>query len=283
MATKKAPPRRNTDVIRCENCGEEYSTTYKRCPFCDERPGSQGRAPVGGRRVSGGGRSRRPNPMQLAGLVISLALIITAVVIVFTSLAPMIFHKTPSGDASGSGQSSSSQGVQGAEVTLNGLTLSRTEVALQAGEPYQLIATTDPADAQVTVEWTSSDTDVATVDQFGNVTNVYRGSDTVSVTITANIAPSGSGQEETGQGGQSAGTSGTLAPNTEAVITGASGGLNIRSGPGTNYEAKASTADGAVVTVLEDAGNGWCKIKYATGGGVYDEGYVMFQYLAANK
>ena len=50
-----------------------------------------------------------------------------------------------------------------------------------------------------------------------------------------------------------------------------------------NYEAKASTADGAVVTVLEDAGNGWCKIKYATGGGVYDEGYVMFQYLAANK
>ena len=68
MATKKAPPRRNTDVIRCENCGEEYSTTYKRCPFCDERPGGQGRAPVGGRRVSGGGRSHRPNPMQIAGL-----------------------------------------------------------------------------------------------------------------------------------------------------------------------------------------------------------------------
>ena len=35
---KKAPPRRN-DVIRCEKCGEDYSVTYKRCPFCDERPG----------------------------------------------------------------------------------------------------------------------------------------------------------------------------------------------------------------------------------------------------
>ena len=304
MATKKAPPRRNTDVIRCENCGEEYSTTYKRCPFCDERPGGQGRAPVGGRRVSGGGRSHRPNPMQIAGLVISLALIITAVVIVFTSLAPMIFHKTPSGDASGSGQSSNSQSTQGdrghpeqPDPEPNG------SGASGGGSPYQLIAATDPADAQVTVEWTSSDADVATVDQFGNVTNVYRGSDTVSVTITAtaggqtaqctvqctgdgsgaNIAPSGSGQEGSGQGGQSAGTSGTLAPNTEAVITGASGGLNIRSGPGTSYEAKASTADGAVVTVLEDAGNGWCKIKYATGGGVYEEGYVMFQYLAAKK
>ena len=70
-----------------------------------------------------------------------------------------------------------------------------------------------------------------------------------------------------------------VTPNSEAVITGAAGGLNIRSGPGTNYEPKASTTDGATVTVLEDAGNGWVKIKYATGGGNFDEGYVMYQYL----
>lgn len=241
--------------------------------------------------------------MQLAGLVISLALIITAVVIVFTSLAPMIFHKTPSGDASGSGPVLFQSGRPGGGGHPERSDSEPDRSGPSGGGAYQLIVTTDPADAQVTVEWTSSDTDVATVDQFGNATMCTGGCDTDSVTITAaaggqtaqcmvqctgdgsgiNIAPSGSGQEETGQGGQSAGTSGTLAPNTEAVITGASGGLNIRSGPGTNYEAKASTADGAVVTVLEDAGNGWCKIKYATGGGVYDEGYVMFQYLAANK
>lgn len=303
MATKKAPPRRNTDVIRCENCGEEYSTTYKRCPFCDERPGSQGRAPVGGRRVSGGGRSRRPNPMQLAGLVISLALIITAVVIVFTSLAPMIFHKTPSGDASGSGQSSSSQGVQGAEVTLNGLTLSPDRSGPSGGGALSAHCDHRPSgrpghggvDQQrhrcghCGPVWQC---DQCVPGERYRLRHHHRrsGGQTAQCMVQctgdgsgANIAPSGSGQEETGQGGQSAGTSGTLAPNTEAVITGASGGLNIRSGPGTNYEAKASTADGAVVTVLEDAGNGWCKIKYATGGGVYDEGYVMFQYLAANK
>ena len=40
-ADKKAPPRRN-DVIRCENCGEDYAITYKRCPFCDEKPGRAG-------------------------------------------------------------------------------------------------------------------------------------------------------------------------------------------------------------------------------------------------
>ncbi|MBS7219144.1 MAG: Ig-like domain-containing protein [Oscillospiraceae bacterium] len=303
MATKKAPPRRNTDVIRCENCGEEYSTTYKRCPFCDERPGNRGRTPVGGRRVSGNGRSYRPNPMQIAGLVISLALIITAVVIVFTSLAPMIFHKKPSGDGSDSGQPSSSQSVQGEEIAITGLTLSRTELSLQAGEPFQLSVITDPADAQIAVEWTSSNEQIATVDQYGNITNVYKGNDEVPVTIIASaggltasctvrctgdgtgekIDPTGVTSPEGGNSSSGAAASGTLAPNTEAMITGASGGLNIRSGPGTSYGPKASTTDGAIVTVLEDAGNGWCKIKYATGGGVYDEGYVMFQYLTAKK
>ena len=154
MATKKAPPRRNTDVIRCENCGEEYSTTYKRCPFCDERPGGRSYPPVGGRRVAGGSRSGRggqPNPLQVAGLVISLVLIIAAVVIVFTTLSPLLFGGTPSGSNSGGASVSTSTG----NVTLESLTLSRTDedqVALQAGESFQLTVTTVPEDAQVTVE-----------------------------------------------------------------------------------------------------------------------------------
>ena len=170
MATKKAPPRRNTDVIRCENCGEEYSTTYKRCPFCDERPGGRSYPPVGGRR---GGQ---PNPLQVAGLVISLVLIIAAVVIVFTTLSPLLFGGTPSGSNSGGASVSTSTG----NVTLESLTLSRTDedqVALQAGESFQLTVTTVPEDAQVTVEWTSSNEDIATVDEYGNITNVDKGSD----------------------------------------------------------------------------------------------------------
>ena len=61
----------------------------------------------------------------------------------------------------------------------------------------------------------------------------------------------------------------------------ASGGLNIRSGPGTSYEVQASTQNGAVVTVLEEAGDGWYHIRYATGGGNYEEGYVLGDYLTA--
>lgn len=35
----RAPGGVRSDVIRCDNCGEDYSVTYKRCPFCDAKPG----------------------------------------------------------------------------------------------------------------------------------------------------------------------------------------------------------------------------------------------------
>ena len=99
MAEKQAPsrrggastqnaPRRN-DVIRCDKCGEYYATTYKRCPFCDERPGRGGGS---GRRVAntrGGGYGGPVNPVQVVALVISLVLIIAALFIVFTKLLPL--------------------------------------------------------------------------------------------------------------------------------------------------------------------------------------------------
>jgi len=115
MASKQAPPRRN-EVIRCENCGEDYSVTYKRCPFCDERPGRGSRPAPSGRRVAGGRRGG-VNPLQVAGLVISLILIIAAMVIVFRAVAPLLGPRTPSGSqsssASGSSPGSSSQSTPG--------------------------------------------------------------------------------------------------------------------------------------------------------------------------
>ena len=42
QAPRKRQPLIRNDVIRCEKCGEDYSVTYKRCPFCDERPGRPG-------------------------------------------------------------------------------------------------------------------------------------------------------------------------------------------------------------------------------------------------
>ena len=71
--------RRNRDdrptMIHCEYCGEDYASTYKHCPFCDEMPlededydGDEDsvRRPRGGKRLvtntRGGGYGRAPRP-----------------------------------------------------------------------------------------------------------------------------------------------------------------------------------------------------------------------------
>ena len=304
---KKAPPRRN-DVIRCEKCGEDYSVTYKRCPFCDERPGRG----FSGKRVAGntrgGGYGGPVNPVQIVGLVISLVLIIAALFIVFTRIAPLFTgsssgggssvsagQSTPGGSTSqGAGSGSGTDGSQGdgstaePEVNVQSVTLSQSDFTLQPGEDQPITVAVVPVEAADSVVWTSSDPTVATVDQDGLVTNVNTGSDTTKVTITAACGDKsaectvycvGSGTGSSGGGTSTGG--GSLQPNSEATITGASGGLNIRSGPGTSYEVQASTQNGAVVTVLEEAGDGWYHIRYATGGGNYEEGYVLGDYLTA--
>lgn len=56
-----------SDLIHCDNCGEDYSSTYKRCPFCGTRPVN---TQSGGGRLAGGragqdyGRSRQPQPEE---------------------------------------------------------------------------------------------------------------------------------------------------------------------------------------------------------------------------
>ena len=128
MAEKQAPsrrggastqnaPRRN-DVIRCDKCGEYYATTYKRCPFCDERPGRGGGS---GRRVAntrGGGYGGPVNPVQVVALVISLVLIIAALFIVFTKLLPLFTQDKDGGSSSaGTSQSTSIGGSTSTPLT----------------------------------------------------------------------------------------------------------------------------------------------------------------------
>ena len=83
MATKQET--RRTDVIRCEYCGEDYSVTYKHCPFCDDRASyTKDRQSVGkgGKRVAtnkrGGGYGGSMQPVQIIGLALSIILIIAA-------------------------------------------------------------------------------------------------------------------------------------------------------------------------------------------------------------
>ena len=190
---EQQPSRRN-DVIRCERCGEDYSVTYKRCPFCDERPGRTG---ITGKRVNEYGGPA--NPIQIVGLVISLVLIVAALFIVIRYVGPLIFGNRGSqgetsvstsqsdGAVSGSasGSQSSAQEPEAPPVTVNALSLNRADFSLTAGERFQLVATVDPADAASALEWSCSDISVATIDEYGNVQNVNHDTATRTATLVA--------------------------------------------------------------------------------------------------
>lgn len=125
MADNRTSNKR-TDVVQCEFCGEYYSVTYKRCPFCDEIRAEQDQAnggsarsagksassaKSGGKRIapptgsssssgtsSGGGRSGGNrggggssfNVLRVIGVAIPLVLIVAAIYIIITVLGPMI-------------------------------------------------------------------------------------------------------------------------------------------------------------------------------------------------
>lgn len=127
---------RRSDVIRCEYCGEDYSVTYRHCPFCDDRASyGSDRAPArGGKRVAtnkrGGGYGGGMQPVQIIGLVLSVILIIAAVYIVFTVLSPLFGGGAPADESSVSmSQSEVSSSVPNVSTSEPGVSTSAPDVS----------------------------------------------------------------------------------------------------------------------------------------------------------
>ena len=81
-------------------------------------------------------------------------------------------------------------------------------------------------------------------------------------------------------GGDTTTPSGQIGPGTVVEVTGASGGLNIRSGPGTSYDILATVPNGGSVQVVASAGDGWYEITFTAVGGVTTTGYMKGEFLA---
>ena len=235
----------NTDeLIHCNVCGEEYSATYRRCPFCGERvdarpaadeeefddgyvfdgqalfddaPADDQASPnKGGKRLANGSNSKpigkgdrydppgQVNWVRIITFGISLVIIIAALIIVFTVFYPM----------------------------------------LRTGDEPNPSASTTPS---------SSQSEAPT--------------------------PSGS-QGPAPSDDPSPSPSAPVSDGISAYITGASGGLRVRSGPGTTYDVLATLRNGDEVTVLEALDNGWYKISYVGAGGADALGYVKSDYVA---
>lgn len=279
---------RRGEVIRCENCGEDYSVTYKRCPFCDERPG---RGSFSGKRVAntrGGGYGRPASTLKAAIWVGSFLVILAAAFIIYRFIGAPIFGGKPqapgnqssvsSQNPGGSGQSSADNSGGGSisdipTPAVEGITLSENDVTLEAGASNQLAANLLPVGVSGDVTWSSSDTSVATVDITGLVTNVNTAASTKKVTITAtcgDVSAEAVVYCKATVGGGSVPSSGT-----QGTIINAEKGLNIRSGPGTSYDKVASATNGARITVLGEE-NGWYKIIYSGN----KTGYVSKDYIS---
>ena len=91
-------------LIKCENCGEYYSATYKECPFCDDfeddyyeddyQETPRRRSTHGGRRLvtnkRGGGYGRGWSAGRILITLASIGMIVAAIWIVLTVVKPLI-------------------------------------------------------------------------------------------------------------------------------------------------------------------------------------------------
>ena len=243
MATKRTPGSR-PGLIRCDHCGEEYSESYRRCPFCAEYDADvkeetlriraetyggpkhtatgQRTAPTrtsysrGGKRVAYGNRRGGGYTKVSAGKIIawllSLIVIIAAIWIIATQVIPLIHNgeqvdpgamntpnsspsapventppvSTPTPTPSQEPEVSPSPQIPAGD-TAAGFTLNKSEFAFSSKypNPVTLKVTFSPAGTTATINWSSSDPDVAAVDSNGTVTyGAKRG----NAVITASMA-----------------------------------------------------------------------------------------------
>ena len=204
---------------RCPICGENYSDTYKSCPFFEEEAALQRgnqlhRGGKGGKRTSGGNKRGQPN---LLSPILVILILIMAALLVYLLFGDKIADKlggdqtedpateevTPKppvldendgengsengvdadnqGDAEGNGDSDAETDLSALPetLTMSYLGSPKTEFTMSVGDA-PIPLTASGGSGSYT--WSSSDESVATVDADGKVSAVAGGQATITVT-----------------------------------------------------------------------------------------------------
>ena len=197
------------DNLHCNRCGEEYSSTYHRCPFCQEAAAERRGRPIYRR----GKRLSKKERMAGAGGVLKLVALAVAACVALViffgdDIAQFMGIRTQhtgatqqdgqqlrpphnddtedDGTSSGGNDQSNDGGSTGEQEGQTGsegtvvlpLALNRTEFSIPAGETARLIAEGGSSE----IVWTSSNEEIAIV-KDGAVTGVAGG--TVTITATS--------------------------------------------------------------------------------------------------
>ncbi len=150
------------------------------------------------------------------------------------------------------------------------LALSQSQATLTSGGSVTLTASILPSPESAAVTWTSSDPGAAAVTASGTVTNLYPGTGTKTVTVTAAWNGLSSSCEIICKSASRTGT-----------VTNAELGLNVRSGPGTTFGRVGSLLNGDRVVVLGQE-SGWYQILFRNADNQAAIGYVSADYLTLN-
>ena len=140
--------------------------------------------------------------------------------------------------------------VEGAVVSVTGITVDPSELTLVEGSTGSLAAMVSPGDAtDKSVGWSSSDDSVATVDDNGTVTAISAGTSTITVMTTDGGYTATS--EITVEGAVVSVTGITVDPSELTLVEGSTGSLAAMVSPGdaTDKSVGWSSSDDSVATV----------------------------------
>ena len=155
-------------LIKCPKCGEMYSDSYKTCPFCQEDEALKGRSAAPHRKVT----KHRRAP-SILGPAMVLVVVLAAVLV-----GVLLFG----GKGSANKPADKPPVEEPTPTPTEPLTLDQTTLNMNQGETATLTVT-----GAENVLWTSSDPNVATVDDSGTVTAGVPGTATITVTTACTV------------------------------------------------------------------------------------------------
>lgn len=167
-------------MYRCPSCGELFSTSYKKCPFCEEDDLMSGRTAKKAKKRGGSRRKNEPHAVGPA-LVIVLLLIVALVVFlvkggdILNALKRSNSNVPPVSDAVDETGDKENKDNEGEET--EALTLSSAVLELD----YGASATLEASGGSGSYTWSSDNNSVASVSEDGTVKGLSGGTATITV------------------------------------------------------------------------------------------------------